>query len=123
MLVLRVAFWSASILLGLVSFWGLHWFHGLLEYSLVLPCTSTTEADYITAASCFSRLIRMMATLWDFGLDFHHVPQLCDSSSAISVAKNIVLHSRTRHIDVRFHFLRDHYEKCDIELHHNYTTR
>jgi hypothetical protein len=37
MLVLRVAFWSASLLLGLVSFWVLLWFHGLLENSLVLP--------------------------------------------------------------------------------------
>ncbi|WVZ83062.1 hypothetical protein U9M48_030245 [Paspalum notatum var. saurae] len=37
---------------------------------------------------------------------------------AISVAKNPVLHSRTKHIDVRFHFLRDHYEKGDIDLVH-----
>ena len=58
----------------------------------------------------------MMATLRDFGLDFHHVPLLCDSTTAITVAKNHVLHSRTKHIDVRFHFLRDHYEKGNIEL-------
>jgi hypothetical protein len=58
----------------------------------------------------------MMATLRDFDLDFHHVPLLCDSTSTISVAKNPVLHSRTKHIDVFFHFLRDHYEKGDIEL-------
>jgi hypothetical protein len=38
MLILRVAFWSASLLLGLVSFWALRWFHGFLENSLVLPC-------------------------------------------------------------------------------------
>ena len=37
MLILRVAFWSASLLLGLVSFWVLRWFHGRLENSLVLP--------------------------------------------------------------------------------------
>jgi hypothetical protein len=51
------------------------------------------------------------------------VPLLCDSTSAISVAKNPVLHSRTKHIDVRFHFLRDHYEKGDIELRYIDTTR
>ena len=56
------------------------------------------------------------------GLDFHHVPLLCDSTSAISVAKNPVLHSRTKHIDVRFHFLHDHYEKGDIELRYIDTT-
>jgi hypothetical protein len=43
---------------------------------------------------------------------------LCDSTNAISVAKNPVLHSKTKHIDVHFHFLRDHYEKGDIDLCH-----
>jgi hypothetical protein len=84
---------------------------------------STTEAEYVASASCCSQLLWMMATLRDFDLDFHHVPLLCDSTSAISVAKNLVLHSRTKHIDVRFHFLRDHYEKGDIELRYIDTTR
>jgi hypothetical protein len=84
---------------------------------------STIEAEYVAAASCCSQLLCMMATLRDFGLDFHHVPLLCDSTSAISVAKNTLLHSRTKHIDVYFHFLRDHYEKGDIELHYIDTTR
>ena len=60
----------------------------------------------------------MKATLRDFGLSFGKIPLLVDSTSAISVAKNPVLHSRTKHIDVRFHFLRDHYEKGDIDLVH-----
>ncbi|WVZ63926.1 hypothetical protein U9M48_013517 [Paspalum notatum var. saurae] len=57
---------------------------------------STTEAEYIAAASCCSQLLWMKATL----------------------TKNPVLHSRTKHIDVRFYFLRDHYEKGDIDLVH-----
>ncbi|WVZ80476.1 hypothetical protein U9M48_027946 [Paspalum notatum var. saurae] len=60
----------------------------------------------------------MKATLSDFGLRFGKIPLLVDSTSAISIAKNPVLHSRTKHIDVRFHFLRDHYEKGDIDLVH-----
>jgi hypothetical protein len=44
-----------------------------------------------------------------FGLDLHHVPLFCDSTSAISSAKNPVLHSRTKHIDVRFNSLHDHH--------------
>jgi hypothetical protein len=84
---------------------------------------STTEAEYVAAASCCSQLLWMMATLRDFGLDFHHVPLLYDSTSAISVAKNPVLHSRTKHIEVRFHFLRDNYEKGDINLRHVDTHR
>jgi len=77
---------------------------------------STTEAEYVAAASCCSQLLWMMSTLRDFGLFFERVPLLCDSTSAISVAKNPVLHSKTKHIDVRYHFLRDHTEKGDIEL-------
>jgi transposase InsO family protein len=79
---------------------------------------STTEAEYVAAASCCSQLLWMIATLRDFGLSFSHVPLLCDSTSAISVAKNPVLHSKMKHIDVRYHFLRDHVEKGDIELKH-----
>ncbi|WVZ77027.1 hypothetical protein U9M48_024930 [Paspalum notatum var. saurae] len=79
---------------------------------------STTEAEYIAAASCCSQLLWMKATLSDYGLRFGRIPLLVDSPSAISVAKNPVLHSRTKHIDVRFHFLRDHYEKGDIDLIH-----
>ncbi|WVZ75901.1 LOW QUALITY PROTEIN: hypothetical protein U9M48_023920 [Paspalum notatum var. saurae] len=79
---------------------------------------STTEAEYIAAASCCSQLLWMKATLSNFGLRFGKIPLLVDSTSAISVAMNPVLHSRTKHIDVRFHFLRDHYEKGDIDLVH-----
>ncbi|WVZ71106.1 hypothetical protein U9M48_019727 [Paspalum notatum var. saurae] len=61
---------------------------------------STTEAEYIAAASCCSQLLWMKATLSDFGLRFGKIPLLVDSTSAISVAKNPVLHSRTKHIDV-----------------------
>jgi hypothetical protein len=64
-----------------------------------------------------------MAIVWDFGLDFHHVPLLCDRTSAISVAKNLVSHSNTKYIDVRFHYLRDQYEKGGIDLCHVDTHR
>jgi hypothetical protein len=60
----------------------------------------------------------MVATLRDFGWVFKCVPLLCNSTGAISVAKNPMLYSKTKHIDVFFHFLRDHYEKWDIELCH-----
>ncbi|WVZ89145.1 LOW QUALITY PROTEIN: hypothetical protein U9M48_035590 [Paspalum notatum var. saurae] len=79
---------------------------------------STTEAEYIAAASCCSQVLWMKAILSDFGLRFGKIPLLVDSTSAISIAKNPVLHSRTKHIDVTFHFLRDHYEKGDIDLVH-----
>jgi hypothetical protein len=54
----------------------------------------------------------------DFAEEFTHVPLQCDSTSAISVAKNSVLHSKTKHIEVRYHFLRDNVEKGKISLIH-----
>ena len=81
--------------------------------------TSTTEAEFVAAASCCSQLIWMISTLKDYGLTFPgRVPLLCDSTSAISLGKNPVLHSKSKHIDIRYFFLRDHYEKGDIDLVH-----
>jgi hypothetical protein len=54
----------------------------------------------------------------DFGEEYTHVPLQCDSTSAISVAKNPVLHSKTKHIEVRYHFLRGNVEKGKIALIH-----
>jgi hypothetical protein len=59
---------------------------------------STTEAEYVVAASCCLQLLRITYTLSDFGEECSHVPLMCDSTSAISFAKNPVLHSRTKHI-------------------------
>jgi hypothetical protein len=59
---------------------------------------STTEAEYVAVASCCSQLVWITYTLSDFGEECSHVPLMCNSRSAISVAKNPVLHSRTKHI-------------------------
>jgi hypothetical protein len=79
---------------------------------------STTEAEYVTVASCCSQLLWITYTMSDFGEENTRVPLQCDSTSAISVAKNPVLHSKTKHIKVRYHFLRDNVEKGKIALIH-----
>jgi hypothetical protein len=79
---------------------------------------STTEAKYVAASSCCSQLLWITYTLSDFGEECSHVPLMCDSTSAISVAKNPVLHSKIKHIEVRYHFLRDNVEKGNIDLIH-----
>jgi hypothetical protein len=58
----------------------------------------------------------MRKTLRDFGYNLSKVPLLCDNESAIRMADNPVEHSRTKHIDIRHHFLRDHQQKGDIEV-------
>ena len=47
---------------------------------------------------------------------FDHIPIRCDNTSAISLSKNPIQHSRTKHIEIRYHFIRDHVQKGDIEL-------
>ena len=59
---------------------------------------SSTEAEYVAAASCCSQILWMKQTLQDYGLSFGRVPIFVDNMSAISIAKNPVLHSRTKHI-------------------------
>ena len=58
----------------------------------------------------------MKKLLQDFGLHYDHIPIKCDNTSAINLSKNPIQHSRTKHIEIRHHFLRDHVLKCDIEL-------
>ena len=58
----------------------------------------------------------MKATLKDYGIKFKHVPLFCDNESAIKMTNNLVQHSRTKHIDVRHHFIRDHQQKGDISI-------
>jgi hypothetical protein len=77
---------------------------------------STTEAEYIAAGHCCAQLLWMMQTLRDYGYKLTKVPLLCDNESAIRMADNPVEHSRTKHIVIRYHFLRDHQQKGDIEI-------
>jgi hypothetical protein len=55
-------------------------------------------------------------TLRDYGYKLSKVPLLCDNESAIRMADNSVEHSRTKHIDIRYHFLRDHQQRGDIQI-------
>jgi hypothetical protein len=108
--------WKGSPLLGLGSFFG----SSLVSWSSrkqSIVAQSTTEAEYVAVASCCSQLLWITYTMSDFG-EYTHVPHQCDSTSAISVAKNSVLHSKTKNKEVRYHFLRDNVEKGRISLIH-----
>jgi hypothetical protein len=60
----------------------------------------------------------MRQTLWDFGYNLSKVPLLCNNESAIRLADNPVEHSRTKHIDIRHHLLRDHKQRGDIDIYY-----
>jgi hypothetical protein len=84
---------------------------------------STTEAKYVAVGACCVQLLWMKQTLSDYGCEFSKIPLLCDNESVIKLANNLVQHSRTKHIDIRHHFLRGHEAKGDIVLRHVSTER
>jgi hypothetical protein len=68
---------------------------------------STAKAEYIVAGSCCTQLLWMKKQLCDYGFTEDTMIINCDNTSAINISKNPVQHSRTKHIDIRHHFLRD----------------
>jgi hypothetical protein len=60
----------------------------------------------------------MRETLNDYGYTMNHILLLCDNESAIKIAYNPYKHSRTKHIDIRHHFLKDYVIKGDIIISH-----
>ncbi|GJV30885.1 retrovirus-related pol polyprotein from transposon TNT 1-94 [Tanacetum coccineum] len=87
-------------------------------------CTaiSTTEAKYISLSSCCAQILQMRSQLTDYGSDFNKIPLYCDSKSAIALSCNIVQHSRTKHIDVHYHFIKEQVENEVVELYFVKTT-
>jgi len=77
---------------------------------------STAEAKYVAAASCCAQLLWIWQQYKDFGVDTGYIPIFCDNRSAINIAKNPCQHKRTKHIDVRHHFVRDNVEKGLISM-------
>eukprot|EP00253_Pinus_taeda_P005893 PITA_05893 len=67
---------------------------------------STTKAKYIAASDASKEAIWLKGLLDEIGRKQEKVDVLCDSQSAIHLATNLAYHSRTKHIDVRYHFLR-----------------
>jgi len=77
---------------------------------------STAEAEYIAAGLVCSQLLWLKQQLCDYGVNVSCMPIFCDNTSAIVISKNPVQHSRTKHIDIRHHFIRNHVEKGNITL-------
>jgi hypothetical protein len=78
---------------------------------------STTEAEYIAAATCCTQILWMIQTLVDLKVTYTDpIPIHCDNTSAISVSKNPVLHSKTKHIPIKYHFLREQVSNRIVQL-------
>ncbi|GKB60292.1 hypothetical protein Tco_0916478, partial [Tanacetum coccineum] len=77
---------------------------------------SSTKAEYIALSGCCAQVLWMRSQLTDYGFRFNKIPMYCDNKSAIALCCNNVQHSRSKHIDIRFHFIKEHVENDVIEL-------
>ncbi|GKE85366.1 hypothetical protein Tco_1559108 [Tanacetum coccineum] len=75
---------------------------------------STAEAEYVSLSGCCAQVIWMRTQLLDYGYKYNRIPMYCDSKSAIARSCNPVQHSKTKHIDIRYHFIKEHVEKVII---------
>ncbi|GJU58407.1 putative reverse transcriptase, RNA-dependent DNA polymerase [Tanacetum coccineum] len=72
---------------------------------------STTEAEYVAASSCCGQVLWIQNQWLDYGYNFMHTKIYIDNESTICIVKNLVFHSKTEHIEIRHHFIRDSNEK------------
>ncbi|GJW63913.1 retrovirus-related pol polyprotein from transposon TNT 1-94 [Tanacetum coccineum] len=76
---------------------------------------SSTKAEYIALSGCCAQVLWMRSQLTDYGLGFNKIPMYCDNKSAIALCCNNVQHSRSKHIDIRFHFIKEQVENGVVE--------
>ncbi|GJQ90958.1 hypothetical protein Tco_0002097 [Tanacetum coccineum] len=77
---------------------------------------STTDAEYISARKACQQALWMKQALIDYDIRLNDVLIMCDNKGAIDLSKNPVQHSRTKHIEIRHHFLRDNIQKGNISI-------
>ncbi|GJR91073.1 putative ribonuclease H-like domain-containing protein [Tanacetum coccineum] len=77
---------------------------------------STTEAEYIAASNCCGQVLWIQNQMLDYGYNFMHTKIYIDNESTICIVKNPVFHSKTKHIEIRHHFIRDSNEKKLIQM-------
>ncbi|GKE52974.1 hypothetical protein Tco_1488130, partial [Tanacetum coccineum] len=80
-----------------------------------IVANSTTETEYVAAASCCGKVIWIQNQMMDYGYNFMNTKTFIDNESTICIVKNPVFHSKTKHIEIRHHFIRDSNEKKLIQ--------
>nr|GFB06810.1 retrovirus-related Pol polyprotein from transposon TNT 1-94 [Tanacetum cinerariifolium] len=77
---------------------------------------SSTKAEYIALSGCCAQILWMRSQLTDYGIGFNKILMYYDNKSAIALCCNNVQHSRSKHINIRYHFIKEHVENGVIEL-------
>ena len=81
-----------------------------------IVATSSTEAEYVAAAHCCGQVLWIQNQMLDYGFNFMNTKIFIDNQSTICIVKNPVFHQRTKHIEIRHHFIRDANEKNLIQV-------
>lgn len=83
---------------------------------LACVALSMTEAEYIVAESCCAQILWLKQQLCDYDVNLGCIALKCDNTNAINITKNLVIHLKTKHINIRHHFLRGHVIKGDVQV-------
>ncbi|GJX81146.1 hypothetical protein Tco_0329295 [Tanacetum coccineum] len=75
-----------------------------------------TKAEYIAMSGCCAQILWMRSQLLNYGFAYNHIPLYCDNKSAIALCCKNVQHSRSKHIDIRHHFIKEQVEKGVVKL-------
>ncbi|GJV80600.1 hypothetical protein Tco_1516470 [Tanacetum coccineum] len=75
---------------------------------------STAEAEYVSLSACCAQVIWMRTQLLDYGYKYNRILMYYDSNSAIAISCNSDQHSKTKHIDILYHFIKEHVEKGTV---------
>ncbi|GJW38370.1 hypothetical protein Tco_0520654 [Tanacetum coccineum] len=77
---------------------------------------SSTEVEYISLSGCCAQILWMRSQLTDYGFQINKISLYCDNKSVIALCCNNVQHSRAKHIDVRYHYIKEQVENGIVEL-------
>ncbi|GJX36495.1 retrovirus-related pol polyprotein from transposon TNT 1-94 [Tanacetum coccineum] len=86
------------------------------DYKQTTLAISTTKVEYVSAEKTCQQALWMKQALIDYDIRLNDVLILCDSKGVIDLSKNPVQHSRTKHIEIRHHFLCDNVQKGHISI-------
>ncbi|GJY13537.1 putative ribonuclease H-like domain-containing protein [Tanacetum coccineum] len=81
-----------------------------------IVANSTTEAEYVAATNCCGQVLWIQNQMLDYVFNFMNTKIYIDNESTIYIVKNLVFHSKTKHIEIRHHFIRESYEKKLIHV-------
>nr|GEV74646.1 uncharacterized mitochondrial protein AtMg00810-like [Tanacetum cinerariifolium] len=87
----------------------------------LISWSSSTEAEYIALSGCCTQILWMRSQLTDYGLGFNKILMYCDNKSAIALCCNNVQHSRSKHIEIRYHFIKEQVKNRVIKLYFDNT--